>query len=622
MITILIFLAVICSGSAVGAAAYGIRFEKMMPITCIGLSAVIYFFGLCGALRYGAYFTVGLAAALYIISITVILKRKNYRETLSLFFSPGFLIFVIAVLFFISGVLCLVPTQWDDYSHWMFTTKTMTELDDFITNDHSQLSFKFYPPMTNIFEYLMEKLNIWGGSSFSEWKATLAFQILGLSILIPFTSNLDWKKKFSIAGNLLTVVLLPVIFYPSFLVSVMVDPIVGIMAGAGLAAVLTDHSDRKDYIIFVIYETMICFALVLTKATGLFFAALIMIAIFLKERNKYIIFPALATVISKVSWTLHLVYRGIDIPDFVKGTNVNILDYTRIFLFDNDTSYKGEVVRSFKDAFFTRGLELSQIGLKLSFFALFVVAALSFIWLSYKEKKKNDMIYGIAVVTTMVYVYSLGGTYLSNFGEYEATNLASYERYMCTAFLPLCMVIVFRFIEKIDLKNSKYVWYLFIAVMLLISPMDSVISFMSGQDALESQQSGERNHADYLVRGLGQYFDGNDRIYVIAEESKGYEQRIMQYLLSPNYVSPSVSIGRPFYTGDVWTREIDENEWMDSLIEEDYDYVVIYKVNSYFIQNFKDIFEDGNEIAAGDLYQVDAEQHILRRIRSADKGNI
>ena len=59
-----------------------------------------------------------------------------------------------------------------------------------------------------------------------------------------------------------------------------------------------------------------------------------------------------------------------------------------------------------------------------------------------KERKVLKIILAVVFLQLVFYIYSLGATYVSNFSEYEAVRLASYQRYMNISYLVAAIVLI------------------------------------------------------------------------------------------------------------------------------------------------------------------------------------
>ena len=108
--------------------------------------------------------------------------------------------------------------------------------------------------------------------------------------------------------------------------------------------------------------------------------------------------------------------------------------------------------------------------------------------------------------------------------------------------------------------------------------------------------------------------DNNSHIYFVSQEDAGYDYWVMKFSIRPNYLNDnfSWSIGKSFYDGDIFTKEMDKSQWQEELVRE-YDYVVLYKLNGYFYENFSDLFMNPDDIEENVVYRVDKKRGLLEK---------
>lgn len=105
--------------------------------------------------------------------------------------------------------------------------------------------------------------------------------------------------------------------------------------------------------------------------------------------------------------------------------------------------------------------------------------------------------------------------------------------------------------------------------------------------------------------------DTDEKVFLVCEGSSGWERLVMRYELRPYTLSDkSGSIGKPFYDGDIWTRDVSPEQWFDELTGENCAYVQLFTINDYFVETYGDLFED-HEVEEYTLYRVDADRHAL-----------
>ena len=69
-------------------------------------------------------------------------------------------------------------------------------------------------------------------------------------------------------------------------------------------------------------------------------------------------------------------------------------------------------------------------------------------------------------------------------------------------------------------------------------------------------------------------------------------------------------MGQPFYEGDIWTVEKTPKQWREEL-KSNVDYVAIYHLNEYFMENYSEVFEKPEEIRENGIYKVNKETGTL-----------
>ena len=159
MLINLIFLGLLSSGSALCAVKFKKKYEEILPITCMGLSLILFFFGIVGYLKTGVKFVCALGMVCYLLTLVeFIKKRKNFMESVKCFsknfFTPGFIVYLAIFILLSITIDGLRPKKWDEYSHWVDIVKVMTTLNDFGTNPESYSLFKSYRPGMSLFQYL------------------------------------------------------------------------------------------------------------------------------------------------------------------------------------------------------------------------------------------------------------------------------------------------------------------------------------------------------------------------------------------------------------------------------------------------------------------------------------
>lgn len=73
-------------------------------------------------------------------------------------------------------------------------------------------------------------------------------------------------------------------------------------------------------------------------------------------------------------------------------------------------------------------------------------------------------------------------------------------------------------------------------------------------------------------------------------------------------------MGTPFYEGDIWTAMCSAEEWWE-MLDGQYDYVALYHVNDYFVENYAELFRDPDEITDNRLFRVNRSAKCLEVVK-------
>ena len=139
MLAITIFLLILCSGSFLGTVCFNRRFEEVLPLTAIGSVLSVFVFGVCGALEVGVTFCIIAVIVLYITSAILLFVRRNFKDFLKNFFTPGFVIFLPAfglLAFYNRGRLACTRTK-------IITSCGTTPVQAHSTQQESKKAYRF-----------------------------------------------------------------------------------------------------------------------------------------------------------------------------------------------------------------------------------------------------------------------------------------------------------------------------------------------------------------------------------------------------------------------------------------------------------------------------------------------
>ena len=634
MLFCVLIVIILVSGSIYGVIVFDKTFEEILPITCMGIVLVLFLFGIGNRLRLGLYFIIIAITILYVISVIYFFKRKKYKTYFYNFFTPAFLIFVMLFIILYHANSGKLAVEWDEFSHWMDSVKVMTDLNDFVTNPASNSMFKTYPPGMAMFQYFFQKLYLrFPNEVFNEGLMFFVRQIFVLSLFFPFLNKLTWKFK-DIVCCFAVVFLTPLTFYHDFYISIYIDSTVAVLAGCGFSMLLY----FEKYAIYkIIYISLIAFTITLTKDVGAFFAIFLSVAfmydyfkdtLFLKKYyglRKILIalFPLIFSCTARFLWRIEIILSNAE--EIVSVRNTNVLEYLRLFFLNGDISEKQQIVNGYKKAIFEKGIEIGNTSVLITYFVLlflfiFILDLLYHKYIQYAggwfKNKKN--ILNIILAQLFLYIISMGTIYIYNLSITEGIKLHSYERYMNISFLLFYIVIIIGFLtllinHSVNNKNIKI--GLLIGGLVITTPLNIMHGFLE-RDYVNSSIS-LRSQYELLTNKIQSNCTKNDKIYFISQERDVYDYRVMKFNARPSFLGgegkgESWSIGEPFYEGDTRTVYFTAEEWRRILLQE-YDYLALFHINEYFIENYGEIFSDPSQIDDNTLFFVNKSTGYLEK---------
>lgn len=606
------------------------KFEEIIPLCVMGIVIIIYIAGALGYMRQGAIVCiVGACISLFLALFQIIHANgvKGVKEfAINSFGGIGFWTFLVAYILIIVFNYGRMATGWDEFSHWMDSPSIMTAYDEFGANPSTGAMFGSYPPAMSIFQYFFQILHkLCYVVGFSEWRCYVSYQIFIIALLMPGIKFVDCDGKISILkmfSFMAIAILTPLIFYPNLLFRVYIDPFVGICAGVGMIATVLWHD--KNYI-YVTYIGMLTAVLTLSKDVGLLFAIVIVIMNIANDNKVFsFIIPLISTVVAKLSWKMILTKYSTGLSFQGK---IDFKTVGKVFAGKDDT-YLTTVLHNYVEAIFTNSIPLGISGLSITYFSMMIVLLVLVIFgligLFHKAiiSKRQCILWAIIVPFQLItYIIGMCVIYLSRFGEYEATRLASLERYLGMSYLPTLMIVLALGAVNISYgldrrwKKKHLLLILCILMLLFINPKE-LFDFVSRKgisDSIEFRQK-YNELADEVLENcqLG------SKIYYIVQENSGLYMLIMKYLTHPNTYQNGVgSISEEsegFYDGDIWTLQISREDWMSQLIADNYDYVCLGQINDYFIDHYWECFENATDISEKGIYTVDKNKSLLVKV--------
>lgn len=634
--------AILSVGSVLGVTLKKGRYEDFAPVTLFSIIIFLYFFAFVDMLKYGVYILLAIIIAIYVFCI-IRLKQKKWkiREFCGSFFTPASVIFFILCVISVSGVIGMRNNAWDEFTHWADVVKAMVSTNFLSTNAANESAFQSYPPAMSLWQYFVQKIQMLfhNEDAFIEWYLHFLYQIATYVVFLPLLRKIKFNNVFNLFICFLLIFLLPSVFFETFWKTVYIDPFVGLLGGAIFAYLLCDL-ESKSLKIFLVLEATFC--VVLSKDAGIIyaiFAVVYIVGYAIMHKDKigfkitnswmFAILVGGATVLAKLSWKakISLDHAGVkfDTP------KVNFAELREIVTGNATENYRYTVYVNYKERFFDKSIRVLGGNFNFSCWQLYILLIVAFLIVlfllcrrKHEKTKEYGLMIGILTIESLVYIISMCIIYQYNFNTYEAIGLASYSRYMCINFAMLFVVLVLGIIwvlneTEIKLLNEKVAfWLAWSLSVVAFFPTEMVDNYISGSNVKESRS--RIAYEEYIESCKAKMEKKVNNVYVIAQGDDGFIFWICKYYLRPNYVL-STGSSKSFIsnTNNVsetgkWSINVTPEEWMQTLTE-NYDYVIVYAVDDYFVQNFGKLFEKTEDLTkVPQLYKVNKNRKMLELV--------
>ncbi len=593
------------------AMALAVKFSRRIeqtfaPALFVGI-IVMYLFGIAGPLVWGlgAISLLGVASGVYVIVQAVRQKQLFVKR----WFTPGALILVLMVVYiaWVQGGRLAIGN--DEFSHWAYTVKLMDHYDQMSVWHAGEMGYGEYPPATALLEYLFIRLT----PSFTEGYLYRALMLLQVSLILPVFARFGWKKLGGALTGFAGLLLLPLAFYNEFYSDLCVDGTLALLFAYMLYAWA---AGRRLQGFVTLQLALSAVVLVLTKESGVIFAltALILIGLeaihqargsgqhnAVKHTCAHLGFVLGGILAAKISWSIL-----VSMQHLVQGGSGN--HFQRIAsLFGTWPEKWSLTVASFLEHLFMPAKNGSILPLSPAVWLVFglLLLKLAGYLLPARSRALVRMSRGLAAGFA-IYCVGLLYLYFFQFSEYEATRVASLERYLGSWLLGVVMLGAYLLLAawgRNPGKNKIGPACVLLAALLVIPGEKVYLDRLVAPAKIVAQEQEQRS-AYFTPETFPFDWTNEDRLYFIAEDTAVYEQLCASYSFYPNRLG--CDLGYNFDTeGEYgfWANDVSAEELKNSLKE--YTYVYLYQISPRFAPKYADLFEDKGDIVGRALYAVD-----------------
>ena len=581
--------------------------EVSVTITFLSITLLLYLFGLFNLMKYCIYliYLTAIFSTIYILYCFIQKKVK-----LSELITPSIIFYIFVILIATYIAKDTYYRGWDEFSHWGSNLKAMVTYDLFWSNKIYDGVHVVYTPLAGIAEYFFCKIN--GG--FSETVSYYAINFFIISLLLPICKNEKYNLKSFIKLALFWLTIYCAIRLCKFsLSSIYIDLLLGILFASGMF--LAFRFDGKDDKIALF---LIMISLPLLKDSGLLLLGIILLTLFFTKvilkiiENKKVTIDnfkklgilVLILIISLSLYGTWKIYCNInnrhldDRHDKNSISSISITQYVNAILLlpPKDSKYY-EIAYSFYNNL-NDGIVLGTDNGIATTSKVFIVLNLIGILLYFIEpdnkiKKKILILLLCFDIGFILYCLMLLATYMFAFTEQEGRSLASYQRYISTYFI--AWIIANLGIATNYKYSTKSIMLIFTCLLLCMFSIN--ISRLIDINTRKEDITSSRKEIDDKAIVINSKVSLNEKVYLIYQNIDGGEKyHKLRYAISPRVTNLMYewSLGPKYYNEDIWNYDITKEEFEQKLIDEEFDYVFIAKIDKQFMNIYGDLIDGYN----------------------------
>ena len=510
------------------------------------------------------------AMGLYLIGFAGMIYRF-YEERnvafLQSYQNIGYGVFLFCLLILACYLKGKLFSHYDNFSHWALVVKRMLEMDRYPNFEDTLISFQEYPLGSATYIYYFAKR-----ISSSESVQMLAQSYMLLAAILPLYF---FTKKNQAAVSVVIISFVNyVLLYNTKITDLLVDTLLPLVGVCGM--LFTYLHCKKDEKIMFYFSAFYMMQLIQIKNSGIFFVAFIVIQLlrYAWKKKEYLhgIISAVLPFLSLMLWQKHCKYVFASAATSKHAMTVE--NYKSVFGDKTPEDIRLICTSLFKFVVSYKGVWIT-VGIGALVGALILFA----------KKKPGKLFWKTAEFSLILYVtYQLGmlAMYLFSMPGWEATHLASIERYTKTiliAILYLEMVPAVAILSALARKRAMTVITVFCTCASFLIGM--YLSSGTITTVVQNKvDAAERNwiEAARIKYGVPMY---ESYCILVPEKDSGYANYLGKYI---------------FQSMDMKTPVVESKETLDGITSK---YIFVYDQNNEIINNWiKENYPEqfGNEV--------------------------
>ncbi|MEG1180763.1 MAG: hypothetical protein RSD39_01885, partial [Oscillospiraceae bacterium] len=592
-------------------------------VTISGITIFMLAFGMMDILRVSVFLIY--AFAVFCVVYLCICRKHTVKEVASAVLQPGFLFFIATGIFFFFLLRSKNAAflMWDEFSFWGTSAKVVFQNGQLYTLAKSSIAGVSYPPALAIFSYYMQFL----GARFSEWMVYVAYDIMAMAALSAIFARIKWKNTVSLLIAAAFAFFGIYTFWHCLEGLVMyatsyADFQIGFLFAGALLIWFSDDKPGFPKYIASIFALML---LPLTKDMGLVLGLVAsgIMALDMVIANVYpgekvfgiqkkplrLVYPLLlmaSVVAAYMLWTLHFQsVTGISRVTISYG-------YSALDMVRGLDPYFNEMLKSL---WRTVGIQqLTTFGtMKVTAIVLLIVPFIFAVFSKGWRKKIRLASFSLLMLAGFVlYLVFLMYTYTSIFAHTTDYSFVSFPRYIASYSVGWLfaaigvgfMAVAEPFFKKLQFAVASTVTALFLGSMVYYNPAPFKMYYV-GSENVNLQMNEMRSYFRSDANSYLPAMNVEDRIYFVCQGSDDGERFVFNYAFLPAYTLKTLGGGN-FISADMAkddTREkakagmydavVDKSIFVKYLRENEADFLYVFRVDDYFLAQFRDMFDDG-----------------------------
>jgi len=627
-------------------------------ITITGITTALYIFALFNFLKQGLIIT---TVALLILGILSFLNWPFKKPLEKLRISPPLIAWIIAFLIIVVYTTGTFFYKWDEFSYWGVIYRYLMS-----TNHLPGLAGNFlvtnYPPFTAIFQYFVGTI-----VKNAESSAYFAHILLAFSAIIAILPNKMWQgwKKYS---AILLLCILSVFPMDLRFQSLYVDLMLGLLFAVGLTSSVFNNNLSTERAITVglasvalILTKPLGLLFTVVYIGILYFDVLLrnykiasikdFFTCFLKPIGKPKILLILSLILlAFISWSIHSrqfnntnihlsfnsnpvsssdIYPGD--PDYYlsnlekqeviynKSVNylnqpvqidISLVDTLRIFTVN--IPYRTKlIIQNFIANISENSFGTVKISTLTALLIILGTALLSHFTIPLMKRKESSsfQINIILFIGFVIYSFALLFAYIYYFPPAAGIAAPSVNRYLSSYLLGWWLLIICMLYQQesfeipiIKIQTSSIITFVLIFTLALFVPLST---YFHSPNSIDPQ----RLEVNRIYKAIGGRFTSEDKVYDIwqVDNSSGLNFFMMKYYLTPiasNNFGWRLTENKNAEIKDATIIEIDANEWLKSLNDQNYTYVMVSSSDELFWNEYGMLFDTFENKNTPQLFSV------------------